>query len=202
MKRYLALEGIEGAGKSTVARSIADRLEAGGHEVITVREPGGTETGERIRRVLLDHGPDLERWTEALLFAASRAELAAQVVAPALDRGAWVISDRSVYSSLAYQGGGRELGIEAVRRLNEPGLQGVWPEMVVLLRIDPDEGLARQEIADRIGAAGVEFQARVAAAFDAVAEREHDRFAVVDASLPLDDVVDQVWKEVGARWPS
>jgi dTMP kinase len=198
--RYLALEGVEGAGKSTVAARVADLLRAGGRDVVTVREPGGTPAGERIRSVLLDRGSELGDWAEALLFAAARAQLAREVVGPALARGAWVISDRSVYSSLAYQGGGRRLGIDAVRALNEPGLEGVWPGLVVLLRLEPDTGLERQEIADRIGAEGLEFQARVAESFDEIAAREPDSFIVVDASAPLSDVVARLWRELGERW--
>lgn len=198
--RYLALEGIEGAGKSTVASRVAARAKAAGLEVVQVREPGGTKPGERIRAVLLDHGPDLEHWTEALLFAAARAELAAHVVGPAVTRGAWVVSDRSVYSSLAYQGGGRRLGIDEVRAINEPGLRGVWPDLVVLLRVDPATGLARQRDADRIGAAGLEFQRRVADAFDEVARREPHRFAVVDATASVDDVEAATWGHVEERW--
>lgn len=194
--RYVALEGIEGAGKSTVAERLAAMISAGGTEVVRVREPGGTTPGERIRSVLLDHGPDMAHWTEALLFAAARAELASRVVGPALNRGAWVVSDRSVYSSLAYQGGGRGLGIDEVRAVNEPGLRGVWPALVVLLRIDPADGLRRQEVPDRIGAEGVEFQATVAGAFDEVARREPELFVVVDASAPLDEVVAAVHRRV------
>jgi dTMP kinase len=194
--RYVALEGIEGAGKSTVAERLVALLSADNGEVVAVREPGGTAPGERIRGVLLDHGPDLAHWTEALLFAAARAELASRVVAPALERGAWVVSDRSVYSSLAYQGGGRGLGIDEVRAVNEPGLRGTWPDLVVLLRIDPVGGLQRQEVPDRIGAEGIEFQARVAAAFDEVARREPDRFVVVDAAASLDEVVAAVHRHI------
>ena len=197
---YIALEGIEGAGKSTVANRLADLLDDGARRVVRVREPGGTAAGERIRRVLLDTGSVLSPWAEALLFAASRSQLARDVVAPALEAGSWVISDRTVYSSLAYQGGGRGLGIDKVRALNEPGLEGVWPQMVVLLRIDPETGLARQEIADRIGGEGLAFQARVAAAFDEVAASEPERFLVVDASQDIGSVTDQVLAGVLARW--
>ncbi len=197
---YIALEGIEGAGKSTVANRLADLLDDGARRVVRVREPGGTAAGERIRRVLLDTGSVLSPWAEALLFAASRAQLARDVVGPALETGSWVISDRTVYSSLAYQGGGRGLGIDKVRGLNEPGLEGVWPQMVVLLRIDPETGLARQEVADRIGGEGLAFQARVAAAFDEVAATEPERFLVVDASQDITRVTDQVVAGVLARW--
>lgn len=197
---YIALEGIEGAGKSTVANRLADLLDDGARRLVRVREPGGTAAGERIRRVLLDTGSVLSPWAEALLFAASRAQLARDVVGPALEAGSWVISDRTVYSSLAYQGGGRGLGIDTVRALNEPGLEGVWPELVVLLRIDPETGLARQEVADRIGGEGLAFQARVAAAFDEVAASEPKRFLVIDASQDIASVTDQVLAGVLARW--
>ena len=197
---YIALEGIEGAGKSTVANRLADLLDDGTRRVIRVREPGGTAAGERIRGVLLDTGSILSPWAEALLFAASRAQLARDVVGPALEAGSWVISDRTVYSSLAYQGGGRGLGIDVVRALNEPGLEGVWPALVVLLRIDPGTGLARQEVPDRIGGEGVAFQARVAAAFDEVAASEPDRFLVIDANRDVASVTDQVLARVLARW--
>jgi len=189
---YVALEGIEGAGKSTIAERAATWLRARGSEVVTVREPGGTTAGERIRQILLDPATDLGPWGEALLFAAARAQLARERVGPALEDGAWVISDRSVYSSLAYQGGGRGLGIDRVRAVNEPGLQGVWPDLVIVLRVDPRQGLARQEVADRIGAEGVAFQQRVADAFDELVMAEPDRVVAVDATMELDAVVDAV----------
>jgi dTMP kinase len=194
---YIAFEGIEGAGKSTVAAGVADLLDDGTRRVVRVREPGGTSTGERIRRILLDGADSPGRWAEALLFAAARAQLAEEIVGPSLQSGAWVISDRSVYSSLAYQGGGRGLGIDQVRAVNAPGLGPVWPARVVLLRIDPGTGLERQHVADRIGAEGVAFQQRVADAFDALATAESDRFLVVDASQPLEVVVDVAYRAIG-----
>ena len=198
--RYIAFEGVEGAGKSTVAERVAARLGEGTRRVVTVREPGRTHTGERIRAVLLDSDGSPGPWAEALLFAAARAQLAEEVVGPALAAGSWVVSDRSVYSSLAYQGGGRRLGIEAVRAVNEPGLRGVWPHLVILLRVDPTAGLERQAVADRIGAEGVAFQQRVAQAFETLAAAEPDRFAVVDAGRPLDDVVASALRVIGDRW--
>lgn len=198
--RYIAFEGIEGAGKSTVAEKVADKLRDGTNRVVTVREPGGTRTGERIRGVLLETDGTPGPWAEALLFAAARAQLAEEVVGPALAAGDWVVSDRSVYSSLAYQGGGRQLGIDAVRSVNEPGLAGVWPQLVILLRVDAIAGLGRQRIADRIGREGVEFQQRVADAFDELAIAEPDRFAVIDAGRPLGDVVTAALREIGERW--
>jgi len=197
---YIALEGIEGTGKSTIAARLTSHLEATGHEVLRVREPGGTVTGERIRRVLLDPDGIVSPWSEALLFAAARAQLAHELVGPALRSGSWVVSDRSVYSSLAYQGAGRGLGIAEVRSVNEPGLGDVWPEMVVLLRLDAATGLARQEDPDRIGAEGVVFQSSVAHAFEDMAVSDPDRFVVVDASRDVDNVWEQVLSHLEGRW--
>lgn len=192
MIRYVAIEGIDGAGKSTVARGVAARVEAAGHRVTLVREPGGTTAGEAIREILLGHGSHLDDWTEALLFAAARAELAATVITPALGRGDLVVSDRSYYSSLAYQGAGRGLGIETVREVNEAGLRGVVPDRIVLLRLDAAHGLAREDGADRISAEGLEFQQRVQHAYEALAAADPERFLVVDATLPAEAIVGEV----------
>jgi dTMP kinase len=197
---YIAFEGIEGAGKSTVAQRVGERLEAEGLRVVRVREPGGTTAGEAIRQILLSRDLAPAPWTEALLFAAARAQLANEVVGPALDTGAWVLSDRSVYSSLAYQGAGRRLGIAEVRSANEPGLLGVWPSMVVLLAVDPDKGLARQQVGDRIGDEGVHFQQAVAEGFAALAEAEPGRFVTINTHAPLDEVVEAAYREIRIRW--
>ncbi len=195
MSRYIALEGIDGAGKSTIKTALAHRLVSAGVEVVAVREPGGTPLGERLRTVLLD-GQAVTPWAEALMFAAARAQLVEQVVGPALRRGAWVVSDRSVYSSLAYQGAGRGLGIEAVRKVNEPGMATTWPDLVILLAVDTRIGLARQRRADRIGASGISFLSKVAKAFVTLAARDPGRFVVVDAERPLEAVTDDVWAVV------
>lgn len=197
---YIALEGIEGTGKSTIAVRLAAHLETRGVDVLRVREPGGTVTGERIRHVLLDPGGTVAPWSEALLFAAARAQLAYELVGPALRAGRWVVSDRSVYSSLAYQGGARGLGIDAVRAVNEPGLGEVWPEMVVLLRLDAATGLARQEDPDRIGGEGIEFQTSVASAFDELAAADPERFVAVDATEEIEKVWANVVAHVEGRW--
>ncbi|MFH1329507.1 MAG: dTMP kinase [Actinomycetota bacterium] len=199
-RRYVAFEGADGAGKTTVAALVAQRLAARGFAVLTVREPGGTPTGEAIRDILLGLGGVVSDWAEALLFAAARSQLAAEVVGPALKAGRAVVSDRSVYSSLAYQGGARGLGIEAVRRVNEAGLGGVWPELVVLLRVDPEQGLSREAEADRISTAGVALQARVAEAYDLLAAAEPERIVVVDAAAGLEAVVAASEAEVLRRW--
>ena len=200
--RYIALEGIEGSGKSTIAEILAESLSSTGLDVSVVREPGATPVGERIRSVLLDGEAELGSWTEALLFAASRAQLARDVIGPALSEGKWIIGDRSIYSSLAYQGGGRRLGVAEVRSLNEPGLIGVWPDLVALLRVDPETGLGRQKVRDRIGAEGDKFQSVVAATFDWLAVKEPNRFVVADALLPVEDVAALIVREIDRRWPN
>jgi dTMP kinase len=197
---YIAFEGIEGTGKSTIAVRLATHLDTRGVDVLRVREPGGTATGEQIRHVLLDRDGSVAPWSEALLFSAARAQLAYELVGPALRAGRWVVSDRSVYSSLAYQGGGRGLGIDAVRAVNSPGLGDVWPDMVVLLHLDAETGLVRQEDPDRIGGEGVAFQAAVAAAFDDLAKAEPERFVVVDATAGVDTVWSDVLACVEERW--
>ncbi len=200
MTRYVAFEGVDGAGKSTIARLVGGRLMEMGHDVVHVREPGGTRAGEAIREILL--GPDANPgiWAEALLFAAARSQLAGEIIGPALADGKTVVSDRSVYSSLAYQGAGRGLGVESVRLVNEAGLGGVWPDTVVLLRVAPERGLAREDQADRISFEGIELQQRVAAAYERFAEEEPDRFVAVDAEQGVDTVVDLVLQALEARW--
>ena len=196
MNRYVALEGIDGAGKTSVSIALALLLEEAGHEVVRVREPGGTAAGEGLRQILLD-GPPVASWAEALMFAAARAQLVTEVIRPALGRGAWVLSDRSVYSSLAYQGAGRGLGMDRVRRINQPGLLGIWPDLVVLLSISPEEGLARQARPDRIGAQGVPFLGAVAEGFNRLAAEEPGRFVVIDAGRPVEQVVAGAWDALG-----
>lgn len=187
---YLALEGIEGSGKSTLGTLLAARLAHRQIDSISVREPGGTELGEELRRMVL-HAGHVAPWAEAALFAASRAQLAAEVIAPALAQGRWVISDRSYYSSLAYQGGGRDLGVEAVRRLNETVLDGVLPDLVVVLDVEPAVGFARETQRDRIGEAGLTLQRKVAEAYRKLAT-EDDRLVLFDASAAPDELADSI----------
>jgi len=195
--RYLAFEGVEGAGKSTIAALVAEHLTRAGETVVAVREPGGTEAGEKIREILLTMDHDVSPRTEASLFAASRAQLIAEIVSPALADGSWVLSDRSAYSSLAYQAGGRGIPMAEVFALNNIALGGLWPDVVVLLRIDPSGGLARQKDGDRIGNEPSEFHDRVARSFDDLAAAEPEKFIVVNALLPIDQVVQRVLDELG-----
>jgi dTMP kinase len=198
--RYIGLEGVEGAGKTTVAASLRDALRAEGKDVIVVREPGGTDLGEEIRRLLL-HSGDMSPWAEAALFAAQRAQLAAEVVRPALERGTWVVSDRTYYSSLAYQGGARGLGVDRVRALNEAALDGVLPDLVVVLDVDPRIGLGRQTEADRIGATGEDFQRRVSETYHALAASD-PAVVLVRADGQPDEIAEDVLRRTKESWES
>lgn len=197
LSRYLAFEGVEGAGKSSVASAIAERIARSGAEVVRVREPGGTPVGERVRDILLSGEVHPLPRSEAALFAAARAQLVSEVVIPALEAGAWVISDRSAFSSLAYQAGGRGLPLDEVFQLNDMALGGIWPSTVVLLRVGTSDGLARQSDPDRIGGESEAFFDDVVGTFDALAEAEPDRFIVVDATQPLDVVISEVADGLG-----
>ncbi len=188
MGEYLALEGGDGTGKSTVAGALAARLEALGHGVTLVREPGGTDLGEVVRSLLLD-SESVEPWAEVMLFAAQRAELAGEVIRPALERGDWVVSDRSYFSSIAYQGRARGLGEATVRQVNEIALAGTTPDRVFILDVEPSLGLERQHHPDRIGREGVEFQTAVREAFHDLADAEPERVTILDSGRPVDDLV-------------
>ncbi len=181
--RLVVFEGVEGAGKSTQLGLLRAELAAAGREVVVTREPGGTPIGERIRAILLDPvAAEMCPETEALLFAAARAQLVAQVIRPALEQGAVVLCDRFLDSSLAYQGGARGLGVDRVEALNRFGTGGLLPDVVVLLDLDPAVGLARRGWGrDRIEGQELDFHRAVAKAFGGLAARHPDRFVVVDA---------------------
>lgn len=195
MSKYIALEGGDGTGKSTVAAALAEAIEASGSKTLVVREPGGTPLGEAIRGLLLD-SETLDDWAEVFLFAAQRAELAREVIGPALESGTWVVSDRSYYSSIAYQGWARGLGVEKVREINELGLAGVVPAHVFVLDIDPATALGRQHREDRIGSEGLDFQVRVREAYVKLAEQEPTKVVLLDGSLPIADLVIRMLEKV------
>ena len=194
--RYIGLEGGDGSGKTTLSAALATRLRAEGDEVVEVREPGGTPLGEIVRQLLLD-SEQVDPWAEVFLFAAQRAQLAYEVIAPALARDAWVISDRTYYSSIAYQGRARGLGEERVRQINEIGLAGVIPERVFVIEVDPGVALGRQSRPDRIGREGVRFQNEVRAAYRDLASNEPDRVVLLDGSLPVHDLVSRIMEVLG-----
>lgn len=191
LSEYLALEGGDGTGKSTVAEALGSRLEAMGHEVVMVREPGGTELGEVVRGLVLD-SDSVAPWAEVMLFAAQRAQLAEEVIRPAMARGAWVVSDRTYYSSIAYQGRARGLGEDLVRQINETALQGTLPDRVFVLDVDPALALERQHRPDRIGREGVDFQLAVREAFRDLARTEPDRVVLLDGMRSVDDLISTI----------
>jgi dTMP kinase len=201
MGRFVVFEGGEGSGKSTQARLLAERWGAR-----LTFEPGGTDVGQRLREILLSpETGDLDPRAEALLMAADRAHHVATVIRPALLRGRDVVCDRFVGSSLAYQGYGRDLGIEEVRALSTFATDGLVPDLVVLLVVPPDEAGSRLAAAgkpDRLEAAGEEFHRRVGEAYRLLAAHDPDRWVVVDGSGEVDDVEARVLGAVEAKLPS
>jgi dTMP kinase len=186
--RLITVEGIDGAGKTTVVAGLSEVLRGRGVNVEVMREPGSVEAAERIRELVLAPELTVGPRAEALLYAAARAQLAEEALVPALAAGRWVLLDRFLDSSLAYQGGGRELGTEAVRAVNAFALAGLVPDRTILLRVDVDTGRSRRgERAggpDRLEGEAEAFHRRVAAAYDALAAAEPERIRVVDATLP------------------
>jgi dTMP kinase len=191
--RLITVEGIDGAGKTTLVTSLERELAARGRPVTVLREPGGVELSERIRTLVKDPALHVDPRAEALLYAAARAQLAAESLLPRLAAGEWLLLDRFVDSSLAYQGGGRALGVPEIAAINDFGTGGLKPDRTLLLRIDPDAGLARAgdraEEADRLEREAGAFFAATAAAYDALAAAEPERFAVLDATLGPDQVL-------------
>ena len=199
---FITLEGIDRSGKTTQAALLAQAL---GPDTLLLREPGGTDVGERIRELLKDPASEIDPRTELLLFGAARAELCARLVRPALDQGRDVVSDRFVDSTVAYQGAARGLGTDVVERLNEIAIAGCMPDVTVLLRIDPElaEARGQQRLAeggadgtDRFEGEGIELQRLVAAAYDDLAARHGDRIAVVDAAGSPAEVHEEVMRIV------
>jgi dTMP kinase len=195
---FLTFEGVDGSGKSTQAELLRGALAAEGREVVLTREPGGTEIGERVRGLVLN-GPDMTPWAEAALFAAARAELVATVIRPALDRGADVIADRYVDSSLAYQGIARGVGVEHVLELNLHVVQGLMPDLTFLLLLDPSEAANRAGETDRLEREGADFRARVGAAYRELAERYPSRIVVVDAVRPAGELAEVILERLRSR---
>jgi len=186
---FVTFEGIDGSGKTTQAELLVEGLRAQGGEVVATREPGGTELGERVRALLLDAEGAVSPWAEALLFAAARAQLAEEVIAPALARGAYVVCDRYVDSSLAYQGLARGLGLERVLDLNLAATQSLMPDRTFLVLLDPAEALRRSTgHPDRIESEGLAFQFAVDRAFREVAALFPDRIATLDGLQPAADL--------------
>ncbi len=191
---FIAFEGVEGAGKGTQIRLAEEYLRSQGHQVLVTREPGGTGLGERIRDIVLDpHMGKLDARSEALMFAAARAQTVSSIIRPALSDGKVVICDRYVDSSLAYQGWARGLGEQDVLTLNVWATQGLFPDLVILLHLEPERGLLRStEAPDRMEMEGEDFHAKVADAYLKIAEEHPERFVVVDGDDTPENVFDRV----------
>jgi dTMP kinase len=179
---FITFEGVEGSGKSSQIVRLEARLRAQGVDVVCVREPGGEPMAERIRALLLDAASDLEDRAELLLFLAARAQVVSRVVAPAVARGAVVLGDRHIDSSVAYQGWGRQQDVAAIRSLNAFAVGGVLPDRTLLLDLAPETGLGRQMDRNRMEAEPAEFHARVRQGFLSEARHSPERFRVIDAS--------------------
>lgn len=204
--KFIALEGGEGTGKSTQARKLAEALENAGHEVVTTREPGGTPGAEAIRSLLLD--PPGEGWgpkAEALLFAAARSDHVEKLILPSLEAGRWVVCDRFVDSSRAYQGFAGQLGDDKVRALHSVGSDGVRPDLVILIDVSPDEIARRLEVrdaggSDAIGGRSAEYHARVAEAFRQMVQQDAAGFVVVDGNAGEETVHARILEAISGRF--
>jgi dTMP kinase len=195
----VTFEGLDGSGKSTQAELLRARLQAEGVDVVSTREPGGTELGEGIRDLVL-HGGHVGAWAEALLYVAARAQLVDEVIRPALERGASVICDRYVDSSIAYQGAGRELGVDRVLDLNLAAVGGLLPDRTFLLDLDPSDVPSRiQRHFDRLEREGDDFRARTAAGYRSLAERFPERIVILDAARPADELAEEVYGSLRVR---
>jgi dTMP kinase len=191
--RLITVEGLDGAGKTTLALGLAAALRAGGRSVEVLREPGGVELSERIRALVKDPSLQVDARAEALLYAAARAQLVAERLVPLLEAGTWLLLDRFVDSSLAYQGAGRGLGVDEVRAINAFATGGLRPDRTLLLRVDRATRAARQavrgEVPDRLEREGDGFFDAIGAAYDELASAEPARFRVLDAAGSPDEVL-------------
>ncbi len=193
---FVSFEGVDGSGKSTQARLFEQYLAGLGRDVVGTREPGGTELGERLRAIVLD-GPPISPWAEAALFAASRAEHAALLIRPALERRADIVCDRFVDSSLAYQGIARGLGLDEVLQLNLTVLGGLLPDRTFVLAVDAKAASARREHApDRIEREDDAFHADVGKAYEELARRFPERVELLDGALPPEEIAALVQERV------
>jgi dTMP kinase len=193
---FISLEGVDGSGKSTQARLLVEAL---GEETVAIREPGGTDAAERIRDLLADPALALEPLAELLLFLAARADLTERVIRPALEAGRTVVSDRFSDSSVAYQGAARGLGVGEVIGLCDTATDGLWPDLTLLLKVEPELSLGRTGGKDRFESEGLELQRAVARAYEEIAIIASDRVVAIDADGTVDEVHARVMEAVRSR---
>jgi len=200
---FITFEGPEGSGKTTQIVRLKERLTALGHNVIATREPGGTPIGDRIRGILLDRESHIAPIAEMLLYSASRAQLVETVIRPQLAAGGIVICDRYADSTLAYQGYGRGLPLEALRQITAIATGGLQPHLTLCLDLDPAEGIRRRhhsgEALNRFDALELAFHERVRAGYHALIAAEPERWVLIDAARPPDQVAEAVWETIRAR---
>jgi dTMP kinase len=194
---YVAIEGIDGSGKSTFLKELVNELNKKEVSFITLREPGHGLIGEKIREILLSNEYKVSNRSEVLLFAANRAQLAHDEIKPAIDSGKWVFSDRTVISSLAYQALGRGLSLDRVQEINEFALDGIWPNKVILLNLPVGKVKGRQVIADRIGSSDLEFFTKVQDAYLSIADNNKDSYLVLDAEKEIGENVSTALRWLG-----
>ncbi len=199
---FITFEGIDGCGKTTQLLRLKARLEARGVAVVSTREPGGTALAESLRETLL-HGGDITARAELLLFGAARAQHASEIIRPALERGAWVLCDRFIDSSEAYQGGGLGLNRDFIRAMNAFATDDLTPDLTFFVDVAPDVGASRRagEKADRIESRGAEFGERVRAIYLEIAAREKARVVTVDGALSPDEVEAAIWGKLSQLLP-
>jgi dTMP kinase len=190
---FISLEGVDGSGKSTQARLLVEAL---GSETVAIREPGATDAAERIRDLIADPAVALEPLAELLLFLAARADLTERVIRPALEAGRTVVSDRFSDSSVAYQGAARGLGVGEVIGLCDTATEGLWPDLTLLLKIEPELSLGRADGMDRFESEGLELQRAVARAYEEIAIIASDRVVVIDGDGTVDEVHERVMEAV------
>ena len=202
---FITIEGPEGSGKSSVTKKVAERLEKEGYDIVFTREPGGTDISEQIRNIILDKSnTKMDPMTEAMLYAASRRQHLVEKVWPLSNEGKIVISDRYLDSSLAYQGGARGLGIDNILQLNNFATEGSFPDLTLLFDIDPRIGLKRiaananREV-NRLDLEKIEFHDSVRKTFLSLAKRFKDRYVIIDASKPFDEVVEDTYIAIKNR---
>jgi dTMP kinase len=197
---FITFEGIDCSGKSTQATLLAKRLEQSGHRVVLLREPGGTTISEQVRSILLDNKhKEMDRITEFLLFSASRAQLVKEVILPALHEDKTVVCDRFYDSSTAYQGWGRGINIEDVKRINHFATLGTVPDITFLIDIPPSESLRRKRLmsgstVDRMEGSGLAFYEQVRNGYLAIAESEPERFFLIDGMKSVEEIAQEIWR--------